>query len=53
MKELVIPAQAGIPLLQCITGIPACAGMTPVFLIITKIYFYSTSKKLLNRKIHY
>jgi hypothetical protein len=36
MKQPVIPAQAGISLLQCINGIPACAGMTPVLLIITK-----------------
>jgi hypothetical protein len=51
MKKPVIPAQAGISLLQCINGIPACAGMTPVFLVITKIYFNSTSKKLLTINI--
>jgi hypothetical protein len=44
MKNPVIPAQAGISLLQCTNGIPACAGMTPVFLFTTKIYFNSTSK---------
>jgi hypothetical protein len=45
MKKPVIPAQAGISLLQCTHGIPACAGMTPVFLVITKIYFNNTSEK--------
>ncbi|MDR0829675.1 MAG: hypothetical protein LBN95_06150 [Prevotellaceae bacterium] len=32
MKKPVIPACEGISLLQSTNGIPACAGMTPVFL---------------------
>jgi hypothetical protein len=44
MKNPVIPAQAGIPLLQCTNGIPACAGMTPIFLVTAKIYFIFNRK---------
>ncbi|MDR0830684.1 MAG: hypothetical protein LBN95_11330 [Prevotellaceae bacterium] len=46
-KEPVIPAQAGISLLHCTNEIPAFAGMTPIFLVTTKIYFNTTSKKSL------
>ncbi|MDR0829626.1 MAG: DUF4421 domain-containing protein [Prevotellaceae bacterium] len=54
MKNPVIPAQAGISLLQRINGIPefpayAGTGMTPVFLITTKIYFNNNSKKILTK----
>jgi hypothetical protein len=36
MKKPVIPAKAGIPFIHCNKEIPAFAGMTPVFLVITK-----------------
>jgi hypothetical protein len=32
-KTGVIPAQAGIPFVQCSKGIPACAGMTVLFIL--------------------
>jgi hypothetical protein len=31
IEKPVIPAQAGIPFVHCSKGIPACAGMTPIF----------------------
>jgi hypothetical protein len=37
MKQSVIPAKAGIPLLHFTNGIPAFAGMTPVFVFLPVI----------------